>query len=218
VSGTGLLSGLRVVEVSSFVAAPLGGMTLAQLGAGVIRVDPLGGGPDRDRWPLAPSGASLYWAGLNKGKRSITADFRSAEGRELVARLITAPGPEAGIVLTNQGARPWLAYEQLAARRTDLIHVNIQGRHAGSAAGFAVGEGVEPLDAGLLGPVVGIPRVLEGLYALKRHDLLAQQRAQALVADVHRPPPRRPGTRRVWSGSRSKTADRAHPGWTWRSW
>ncbi|MHA6800182.1 CoA transferase [Bounagaea algeriensis] len=129
-----LLTGMRVVEVSSFVAAPLGGMTLAQLGAEVIRVDPIGGGPDRDRWPLASSGTSLYWAGLNKGKRSITADLRSHQGQELVSRLITAPGPEAGIVLTNQGGRPWLSYEQLSQRRHDLIHVGIQGHHDGSAA------------------------------------------------------------------------------------
>ncbi|MER6580610.1 CoA transferase, partial [Nonomuraea sp. NPDC001023] len=43
---------MRVVELSSFVAAPLGGMTLAQLGAEVVRVDPVGGGPDARRWPL----------------------------------------------------------------------------------------------------------------------------------------------------------------------
>ena len=46
---TGILSGMRVVEGSAFVAAPLGGMTLAQLGADVIRFDPTGGGLDNDR-------------------------------------------------------------------------------------------------------------------------------------------------------------------------
>jgi 2-methylfumaryl-CoA isomerase len=75
------LSGLRVIEVATFVAGPLGGMTLAQLGADVIRIDPLGGAADYTRWPVAASGTSLYWAGLNKGKRSMAADFRSAEGR-----------------------------------------------------------------------------------------------------------------------------------------
>jgi 2-methylfumaryl-CoA isomerase len=50
------LAGLRVLEISSFVAAPLGGLTLAQLGAEVIRIDPAGGGPDHSRWPLAPTG------------------------------------------------------------------------------------------------------------------------------------------------------------------
>lgn len=130
----GPLEGLRIVEVSSFVAAPLGGMTLAQLGADVIRVDPLGGGPDRGRWPLAPSGTSLYWAGLNKGKRSVTVDFRSTEGRDLVARLATAPDPDAGFVLTNAPGRSWLSYERLRQHRRDLVYVGIQGRHDGSAA------------------------------------------------------------------------------------
>src|SRR5712672_3301025 len=47
------LAGLRVVEVATFVAGPLGGMTLAQLGAEVIRVDPPGGSADYTRWPVA---------------------------------------------------------------------------------------------------------------------------------------------------------------------
>ena len=49
----GILSGMRIVEGSAFIAAPLGGMTLAQLGADVIRFDPIGGGLDYHRWPLA---------------------------------------------------------------------------------------------------------------------------------------------------------------------
>ena len=128
------LAGLRVLEVSSFVAAPLGGMTLAQLGAEVIRLDPIGGAPDHSRWPLAPSGTSLYWAGLNKGKKSITVDLRSTEGRELVTRLVTESGPEGGIVLTNSVGRGWLEYEALVAHRPDLIHVQIQGLHDGTPA------------------------------------------------------------------------------------
>ena len=80
-----LLSGLRVIEGSAFVAAPLGGMTLAQLGAEVIRFDPVGGGMDHKRWPLDSKGNSLYWAGLNKGKKSIAVDAREIEGRELIA-------------------------------------------------------------------------------------------------------------------------------------
>jgi 2-methylfumaryl-CoA isomerase len=55
-----ILSGLRLIEGSAFVAAPLGGMTLAQLGAEVIRFDPLGGGLDAGRWPLTADGQSLF--------------------------------------------------------------------------------------------------------------------------------------------------------------
>ena len=71
-----------VVEVSSFVAAPLCGVTLSQLGAEVIRVDPIGGASDYRRWPLAESGTSVYWTGLNKGKRSATIDLRSPDGQD----------------------------------------------------------------------------------------------------------------------------------------
>jgi 2-methylfumaryl-CoA isomerase len=120
--------------VSSFVAAPLGGMTLAQLGAEVIRVDPLGGAPDHHRWPLAPSGTSLYWAGLNKGKKSVSVDLRSAQGQELVTRLIADSGPDGGIVLTNAVGRGWLSYDALVSRRPDLIHVQIEGHHDGTPA------------------------------------------------------------------------------------
>ncbi|MGZ4201831.1 MAG: CoA transferase [Thermoleophilaceae bacterium] len=130
---TGILDGLRVVEGSAYVAAPLGGMTLAQLGADVIRFDPIGGGLDRRRWPVTADGQSLFWAGLNKGKRSVQVDLRSPEGRDLVSALIAAPGPDAGLFLTNFPARSWLSYEALAERRADLIMVNIVGNPDGSS-------------------------------------------------------------------------------------
>jgi 2-methylfumaryl-CoA isomerase len=129
----GILDGLRIVEGSAFVAAPLGGMTLAQLGADVIRFDQIGGGLDFARWPLAANGDSLFWAGLNKGKRSIQLDLHSERGRELVAALIAAPGDDAGLFLTNFPARGWLAYDELRARRSDLIMVALTGNPDGSS-------------------------------------------------------------------------------------
>ena len=129
-----VLEGLRVVEGSAFVAAPSGGMTLAQLGADVIRFDPIGGGLDHRRWPLTPGGASLYWAGLNKGKRSLQVDVRSDAGRELLSELICAPGAGAGIFLTNFPAVGWMGYEALRSRRDDLIMVAICGNHDGTTA------------------------------------------------------------------------------------
>ncbi len=111
----GLLSGVRVVEGSAFAAAPLGGLTLAQLGADVIHFDQIGGGLDYHRWPLAANGQSLFWAGLNKGKRPIEIDLGSTAGRELATALLTA-GDQAGLFLTNFPARGWRAYESLAKR------------------------------------------------------------------------------------------------------
>jgi 2-methylfumaryl-CoA isomerase len=131
---TGILDGLRVIEGSAFVAAPLGGMTLAQLGADVIRFDPIGGGLDYGRWPLTHDGAhSLFWTGLNKGKRSIAVDFRQPRGQELLTQLICAPGPDAGIFSTNFPAKGWLAYDTLRTQRADLIMVNLLGRRDGGS-------------------------------------------------------------------------------------
>lgn len=130
----GILAGLRVVESAAFVAAPLGGMTLAQLGADVIRCDPVGGGLDYRRWPVTRDGTSLYWAGLNKGKRSIAVDTAGPRGREIVTALATAPGPSAGLFITNFPAKGWLAYETLTKRRADLIMVNVMGNADGSSA------------------------------------------------------------------------------------
>ena len=88
----GILSGMRVVEAAAFVAAPLGGMTLAQMGADVIRIDTLGGGLDYRRWPVAGNGTSLFWCGLNKSKRSVALDLQSAEGREIAMALVVRAG------------------------------------------------------------------------------------------------------------------------------
>lgn len=135
----GILAGLRVVEGSAFVAAPLGGMTLAQLGAEVIRFDPIGGGLDARRWPVSANGVSLFWAGMNKGKKSIAIDIGKPAGQELASALITAPGPNAGLFLTNFPPRGWLNYDALRKARQDLIHVNVLGdRHGGSAVDYTV--------------------------------------------------------------------------------
>ncbi|MBG9388043.1 CoA transferase [Caenimonas aquaedulcis] len=138
-AATGVLSGMRVVEAAAFVAAPLGGMTLAQMGADVIRIDTLGGGLDYRRWPVTDDDTSLFWTGLNKSKRSVALDLSSQEGRELAMALICAPGPDAGLFVTNFPPRGWLDYDRLRAGRSDLIQLTLQGdRHGGSAVDYTV--------------------------------------------------------------------------------
>jgi 2-methylfumaryl-CoA isomerase len=176
---TGILDGMRVVEGSASVAAPLGGMTLAQNGADVIRFDQIGGGLDHERWPLAANGQSLFWAGLNKSKRSIALDLRSDQGRELATALIA----EAGLFLTNFPARGWLAYDALAARREDLIMVALTGNPDGTsevdytvnpATGFPWATGPrnlsEPLNSVLPAWDVAMGTLAAfGLLAAERH-------------------------------------------------
>jgi 2-methylfumaryl-CoA isomerase len=129
-----LLADLRIVEFSAFVAAPLGGMTMAQFGAEVIRIDPIGGAIDFARWPVTQDGASLYWAGLNKAKRSVALALDKPEGRELAQAIAAAPGPGAGIVLTNLPSLPGLDYASLQAKRADVILLRLIGNRDGSAA------------------------------------------------------------------------------------
>ena len=129
-----LLRGMRVVECASFIAAPSCSLHLQQMGAQVIRIDPMGGGPDAHRWPLAANGSSLYWEGLNKGKLSVAVDFASAEGRALVARLICAPGEGGGLFVTNFPADGFLSHERLRQGRADLITTRIMGWPDGTPA------------------------------------------------------------------------------------
>jgi 2-methylfumaryl-CoA isomerase len=153
----GPLSGLRVVEVAAFIAAPIGGMTLAQLGADVIRIDPIGGNIDYRRWPLSPEGTSLYWTGLNKAKRSVALALNRPEGQEIARALICGGGEDAGILLTNLPASGWMSHAALSADRPDLIMLRLIGNPDGSgaldytvncAAGFpmATGRGGEPVN------------------------------------------------------------------------
>lgn len=96
-NAAGPLAGVRVIEIGSFVAVPLAGMTLAQLGCDVVRIDPIGGAADYRRWPVTDDGNSIYWTGLNKGKRSVVADLRAPAGQRVVQRLIA----DGGVLLTN---------------------------------------------------------------------------------------------------------------------
>ena len=179
-----VLNGLRVVELAAFIAAPMGGMALAQLGAEVIRIDAIDGNADYRRWPLTRNGASLYWSGLNKAKRSVRIDLASPEGRELAAALIAAPGPDAGILLTNFPMRGWLARGALAARRADLISLAITGDHTGrTAVDYTVNCAVGyPLMTGNATPEAPVNHVLPAWDAITGMHaalgLLAAERAR----------------------------------------
>ena len=188
------LSGVRIVEISSFVAVPLAGMTLAQLGAEVVRIDPVGGAADYHRWPLTAGGDSIYWAGLNKGKRSMEVDMRSPDGQHLVQRLIAA----AGALITNVAGRQWHSYAELRALRPDLIHLEVVGRADGTtgvdytvnaATGFPLVTG--PVDH--VGPVnhvmpswdvsCGLYAALAILAALRRRDATGEGSSIRLPLD-----------------------------------
>lgn len=125
-----LLSGLSVIEASSFVASPSAGLYLAQMGAEVVRVDQIGGGPDFRRWPVTQANDSLYWENLNRAKKSVALDLGSGEGRELLAELVRVTGQ----FVTNFPAEGFLSHAKLAEGRTDLVTVRVMGWADGSPA------------------------------------------------------------------------------------
>ena len=188
------MAGVRIIEISSFVAVPLAGMTLAALGAEVIRIDPIGGAADYWRWPLTDAGDSIYWAGLNKGKKSMAVDMRSDEGQQLIQRVIL----DAGILITNVAGRQWHSHAALSEQRPDLIHLEVVGRADGStgvdytvnaATGFPLVTG----PAGYDGPVnhvmpawdvsCGLYAALAVLSALRHRDATGRGSAIRLPLD-----------------------------------
>jgi 2-methylfumaryl-CoA isomerase len=194
------LAGLTVVEIATFVAGPSAGLTMAQLGADVIRVDPLGGAIDYKRWPITEDGSSLYWHSLNRNKRSVAIDLRSAAGRDVVRRMIAAPGPDRGVLVDNQPNADWLSWSALSALREDLIHVHIEGHRDGRPAvdytvnaeagvplitGPAAGD--EPVNQVLPAwdLLCGLSTVTAVLAALRRRDRTgAGGRVDIALADI----------------------------------
>lgn len=125
-----LLNGLSVIEASSFVASPTAGLYLAQMGAEVIRVDQIGGGPDFHRWPLTQDNNSLYWENLNRAKKSVALDLSSPQGRELLQELVHKTGQ----LVTNFPAEGFLSHAILSEGRSDLVTVRVMGWADGSPA------------------------------------------------------------------------------------
>jgi 2-methylfumaryl-CoA isomerase len=125
-----LLNGLSVIEASSFVASPTAGLYMAQMGAEVIRVDQIGGGPDFRRWPVTEANDSLYWENLNRAKKSVALDLGSPAGRELLQELVRKTGQ----FVTNFPAEGFLSHAKLSEGRADLVTVRVMGWADGSPA------------------------------------------------------------------------------------
>jgi crotonobetainyl-CoA:carnitine CoA-transferase CaiB-like acyl-CoA transferase len=124
---SGPLTGLRVLELGSFIAAPTAGRLLADFGADVIKVERPGGGDELRRWRLHGGDTSLLFRALNRNKRSIALDLKTAEGRDVVLRL----AERSDVVLEN--FRPgtlerWgLGPAELHAVNPALVLVRISG-------------------------------------------------------------------------------------------
>ncbi|TDC71572.1 CoA transferase [Actinomadura sp. GC306] len=134
---TGVLHGLRVLDLSRVLAGPYCAQMLSDHGASVIKVEGPAGDETRG-WgpPFHPDGTSAYYHGLNRNKRNIELDLSAGAGREVLARLIA----EADVVVENfktgTMARWGLGYEEtLAERHPHLIYCRISGFGSGGPMG-----------------------------------------------------------------------------------
>jgi len=123
----GPLTDLLVLDVTRVLAGPFAGMVLADLGAEVIKVEMPGQGDDARGFGPFRNGVSAYFASVNRGKKSLTLDLKSAAGRDLFLRL----AEKADVVLENFRAgvmaRLGLGYEQLRERNRRLVYAACSG-------------------------------------------------------------------------------------------
>jgi formyl-CoA transferase len=123
----GPLSGVRVLELGNFIAAPSAGRLMAEFGAEVIKVEKPGVGDQIRHWRLPRGNTSMMWRTLARNKKSVTIDLRTPQGAELVRRLAT----KVDVVLESY--RPgtlesWgLAPEALRRDNPQLVVVRISG-------------------------------------------------------------------------------------------
>ena len=117
------LAGIRVIEFSHMVMGPAGGLVLADLGAEVIRVEPIAGDKTRT---LKGSGAG-YFAMYNRNKKSIRLNLKTEGGIEVARRLVS--GADVLIENFRPGAmdRLGLDYESLSADNPGLIYCSAHG-------------------------------------------------------------------------------------------
>lgn len=150
------LEGIRVIEVAQYVAGPLAGSLLAELGADVIKIEPPGGDAYRQVMPVAPD-VGRFFVPLNRGKRSVVLDLKSAVGRDALARLVAT----AGVVVHNS-----------PAPRAEAFGLGWDALHAAHPA-LVVGV---VTSFGPHGPLAGSPA----------YDLVAQGRSGLLTSHASR--------------------------------
>jgi crotonobetainyl-CoA:carnitine CoA-transferase CaiB-like acyl-CoA transferase len=187
------LAGLQILDLSRVLAGPYATMTLADLGADVVKIEHPAGGDETRAWgPPFAGGESAYFLSVNRGKRSVALDLKDPEGRELGLDLCA----RADVVIENfrhgAAARLGLDYETVRERRPDIIYCTISGfgtREPRDRAGYDLTLQAESGLMAITGEADGEPTkvgvaivdVLAGLNAatailaaLRRRDLTGE--------------------------------------------
>ena len=170
----GPLRDLVVLDLSRILSGPFATMTLADLGAEVIKVEQPGQGDDTRQWgPPFHGGQAAYYLSVNRNKRSLAVDLKSPEGLDAVQRLAR----EADVVVENfrpgTAARLGLGYEELAAGNPGLVYASISGfGQTGPDAGRAGYDAIAQARSGIMS-VTGEPDGPPVRVGISSADLIA---------------------------------------------
>ena len=139
----GAYAGVRILEFGQVLAAPYAGMILADLGAEVIKIEPIGGDSSRTYIPPDVGGESPYYLSVNRNKRGVALDLKSDEGR--VAALALAANADVVIENSRAGAmdRLGLGYEDMKGVNAGIIYCAVSGY--GRTGPFANRAGYDPI-------------------------------------------------------------------------
>ncbi|MBX6378955.1 MAG: CoA transferase, partial [Clostridia bacterium] len=118
------LEGIRVVDVSFFIAGPYCGQLLADMGADVVKVEPPEGDPHRAIGAPTPGPVPVgsHFLGLNRGKRSIALDLRHPEGRRVLHRLAASADVFLHAFRPPTAARLGLSYEAIRRQNPAIVY------------------------------------------------------------------------------------------------
>jgi crotonobetainyl-CoA:carnitine CoA-transferase CaiB-like acyl-CoA transferase len=181
------LAGVRVVDLSRVLAGPYATMTLADLGADVVKIEHPAGGDETRTWgPPFVGGESVYFLSVNRGKRSVALDLKDPEGRELALELCA----RADVVIENfrpgGAARLGLDYEAVRKRRPSVVYCTISGfgsREPRDRAGY---DFTVQAESGLMA-ITGEPDGEPMKVGVAIVDVLAGlNAATAILAALHR--------------------------------
>jgi formyl-CoA transferase len=123
----GPLEGVRILDLSTVIAAPYGAALLGDFGAEVIKIEmPEVGDPLRNLGPYY-KGEGLRWPGMSRNKKSITLDLRQEEGKEILRKLVSKSDMVIENFRTGTLEKWGIGYEELKKYNPDLVMIRVTG-------------------------------------------------------------------------------------------
>ena len=171
------LEGVRVLEIASIIVGPLAGQYLGDMGADVIKLEPPEGDRTRVMGPRRSPKMGSFFLTSNRSKRSIVADLKTAEGRQILQSLVATSDVLLHSMRTPAADRLGLKYETLAQSNPRLVYCHVagygdDGLYAGRAAYDDIIQAASGL-AHLQAVIAGQPRFIPTIIADKISGLHA---------------------------------------------